>query len=453
MAVADMAGKLDVSSYYSATPDSECAGWCMQQTMIRVKDPQKSLDFYTKTLGMRLISSAEFPQWGFTVYFVGYCDTMPTQPPSATDEQGQKDKFAYSMTVPGCIELTWNHGSETEDAARIYNTGNSDVVGAQDGQAVNGGFGHIGITVPDVYEACQRFKDAGAEIKKSPNSGGMKGLAFVKDPDGYAVEILPYGKSFPFPTKDVDCNGVDLEGGGGYTGGMAGATADADMAASALPSKEGKFDSIPYYSLPEDPKVKGWCSQQSMIRVKHPKTALDFYCGALGMRLISVGDFPQWGFTVYFVGYVDETQCGPMPKSDASMEEKFAYSMKVPGCIELTWNHGSETQAAVRIYNTGNGDDVGTKDGKQVKGGFGHLGITVPDVYDACARFQKMGYELKKSPNSGGMKGMAFVKDPDGYAIEVLPFGKAFPFPTKPTDCAGVAAEGGEGYTGGMAKK
>jgi len=217
--------------------------------------------------------------------------------------------------------------------------------------------------------------------------------------------------------------------------------------------KDGKFDSIPYYSLPEDPKVKSWCSQQSMIRVKHPKKSLDFYCGALGMRLISVGDFPQWGFTVYFVGYVDEKQCGPMPKPDASVEEKFAYSMKVPGCIELTWNHGSETQAADRIYNTGNGDDVGTKDGKQVKGGFGHLGITVPDVYDACDRFQRMGCEFKKTPNAGGMKGLAFVKDPDGYSIEVLPYGKAFPFPTKPTDCAGVAVDGGEGYTGGLADK
>eukprot|EP00929_Paragymnodinium_shiwhaense_P012978 TRINITY_DN120845_c0_g1_i1.p1 TRINITY_DN120845_c0_g1~~TRINITY_DN120845_c0_g1_i1.p1 ORF type:complete len:465 (-),score=95.07 TRINITY_DN120845_c0_g1_i1:292-1686(-) len=443
----DLKGKLDVSKYYGSPPDAEVAGWCMQQTMIRVKDPKKSLDFYTKVLGMRLLSVGDFPQWGFTVYFVGYVDKMAEAPPADDEDK----KFAYSMTVPGCIELTWNHGSESEAAPRVYNTGNSDEVGSQDGKAVKGGFGHIGITVPDVYEACDRFKAAGAEMKKSPNSGGMKGLAFIKDPDGYAVEILPYGKNFPFPTKDVDCNGVKLEGEGGYTGGLANATQTAaEATGAAQASLGGKFDWKPYYSLPEDAAVKGWCSQQTMIRVKDPRKSLDFYCNCLGMRLISCGDFPQWGFTVYFVGYPDEQELGPMPKEDG---DRFGYSMKVPGCVELTWNHGSEAETAERIYNTGNADDCGCEDGKAVKGGFGHLGITVPDVYSACERFKKFGCEFKKSPNSGGMKGLAFVKDPDGYAIEVLPFAKSFPFPTKEKDCCDVVLEAGGEYSGGLGGK
>ena len=95
------------------------------------------------------------------------------------------------------------------------------------------------------------------------------------------------------------------------------------------------------------------------------------------------------------------------------------------------------------MYNTGNSDPTGAQDGQPVKGGFGHLGITVPDVYEACERFQKMGCEFTKTPNSGGMKGLAFVKDPDGYLVEILPRG---PMITKPLDCAGVAVDGGDGY-------
>ena len=67
----------------------------------------------------------------------------------------------------------------------------------------------------------------------------------------------------------------------------------------------------------------------------------------------------------------------------------------------------------------------------------------MPDVYEACERFQRMGCEFTKTPNSGGMKGLAFVKDPDGYLVEILPQG---PMITKPLDCAGVAVDGGEGY-------
>jgi len=201
-----------VSKYYAAPKDEAAKDWVMQQTMFRVKDPERSLDFYTEVLGMRLITVGDFPQWGFTVYFVGYPPEKDLGPVPVDDAE----KFAYCMQVPGCIELTWNHGSEAEGTERVYNTGNSDAVGSADGSAVKGGFGHIGITVPDVYAACQRFKDMGAEFHKSPNAGGMKGLAFVKDPDGYLVEVLPKGQGFPFPTQQVDCCGVSLDGGGGY---------------------------------------------------------------------------------------------------------------------------------------------------------------------------------------------------------------------------------------------
>jgi lactoylglutathione lyase len=65
----------------------------------------------------------------------------------------------------------------------------------------------------DVYAACERFQALGCEFAKTPNGGGMKGLAFVKDPDGYLIEVLPQGEMV---TQEVDCAGVRADGGAGY---------------------------------------------------------------------------------------------------------------------------------------------------------------------------------------------------------------------------------------------
>jgi lactoylglutathione lyase len=184
--------------------------------------------------------------------------------------------------------------------------------------------------------------------------------------------------------------------------------------------------------------TKDYILQQTMLRVKDPLKSLHFYCNVLGFKLVMYREFPQWKFNVYFVAPVDSAT---IPTDDK--EAQWKYCMNIPGCIELTYNYGSET-ADGRVYNTGNADSTGTTDGQPVKGGFGHLGITVPDVYDACARFQAMGCDFHKSPNAGGMKGLAFVKDPDGYLVEVLPQDVMI---TKPIDCCGVTLdEGGEGY-------
>merc|ERR1740117_1565381 len=77
----------------------------------------------------------------------------------------------------------------------------------------------------------------------------------------------------------------------------------------------GVFDVAEYYRAPKDEGVKEWVMQQTMFRVKDPKRSLDFYTKVLGMQLITVGDFPQWGFTVYFVGYPPEKDLGPVPEN------------------------------------------------------------------------------------------------------------------------------------------
>ena len=195
----------DPTPFYSTAQPEETKDFLMQQSMVRVKDPEASLKFYVEVLGFRLVMFRDFPQWGFSVYFVAH----GLKGPAPADED---ERWAFCMNTPGCVELTWNHGSEKADGA-VYNTGNSDATGSADGEKVKGGFGHLGITVPDVYAACDRFKALGATFTKTPNSGGMKGLAFVKDPDGYLIEVLPQGKMI---TKPVDCDGVAVDGGSGY---------------------------------------------------------------------------------------------------------------------------------------------------------------------------------------------------------------------------------------------
>lgn len=208
------------------------------------------------------------------------------------------------------------------------------------------------------------------------------------------------------------------------------------------------FNAQSYFQAQPPEDTKDFVFQQTMIRCKNPKLSLDFYTQALGFKLIMFRDFPQWGFSVYFLAPGQNLKSGKDPAA-LSEEERWALCMRTPGCLELTWNHGSEQEAGEgegpnkgRLYNTGNADTVGSGDGGKVKGGWGHLGVTVPDVYAACERFQKLGVEFHKSPNQGGMKGLAFIKDPDGYLVEVLPQG---PMVSQPVDCLGAKADEG-GY-------
>ena len=151
----------------------ETRDFVFNQTMIRVKDPGRSLRFYQHVLGMTLIKEIPFPDMGFTLYFLGYVrggDDLPT------DADG---RLKYAFGKPAMLELTHNHGTEDEEG-EPYHDGNSDPRG----------FGHIGLAVPDVEAACARFEKLGVEFVKRPNDGKMKGLAFIKDPDGYWIEIL-----------------------------------------------------------------------------------------------------------------------------------------------------------------------------------------------------------------------------------------------------------------------
>ncbi len=119
-------------------------------TMLRVGNLDKSIQFYTDILGMKLLRQKDYPDGKFTLAFVGYGD--------------EKNNSV--------IELT--HNWETNS----YDKGN--------------GFGHIAIEVDDVYAACDKIKQQGGNITREagPMNAGTTIIAFVKDPDGYEIELL-----------------------------------------------------------------------------------------------------------------------------------------------------------------------------------------------------------------------------------------------------------------------
>jgi len=145
---------------------------------------------------------------------------------------------------------------------------------------------------------------------------------------------------------------------------------------------------------------------QTMLRIRDPKASIKFYCDVLGMTLLNQFDFPDMKFSLYFFAYQDDNAM-PIPEDTFGKTE---YVFKQKATLELTHNWGTEKDAEFDGYHNSNSDPKG----------FGHIGITVPNVDIACSRFEKLGVEFVKRPDEGKMKGLAFIKDPDGYWIEIL---------------------------------
>lgn len=171
----------------SVTHDPQTAiatgDYILSQTMLRIRDPEKSLPFYRDVLGMTLLNRFDFPEMKFSLYFMAF-HRAETDGPIPEDKVARAE---YTFRQKAALELTHNWGTESDPAFAGYHNGNSEPRG----------FGHIGITVPDVYAACERLENLGVEFIKRPAEGKMKGLGFIKDPDGYWIEILsaaPLGK-------------------------------------------------------------------------------------------------------------------------------------------------------------------------------------------------------------------------------------------------------------------
>ncbi len=126
-------------------------GFHLLHTMIRVKDLDKSIDFYTRLLGMKLLRRTDYPSGDFTLAFVGYGDEA-------------------DHTV---IELTHNWGQEAP-----YELGD--------------GFGHLAVGVPDIYGTCEQLAAESVPIPRPPGpmKHGGSVIAFIEDPDGYKIELI-----------------------------------------------------------------------------------------------------------------------------------------------------------------------------------------------------------------------------------------------------------------------
>lgn len=145
------------------------------QTMLRIKDPARTLDFYTRVMGMTLVRKLPFPEMEFTLYFLAALS--PEQRQEWSDNPDKR--LVQTFSRPAMLELTHNWGDE-DKADLQYHSGNEEPKG----------FGHIGFAVPDLDAACQRFDELGVAYVKRPEDGSMNDIAFIKDPDGYWIEIF-----------------------------------------------------------------------------------------------------------------------------------------------------------------------------------------------------------------------------------------------------------------------
>lgn len=119
-------------------------------TMLRVGDLQRSIDFYTRVMGMQLLRTNDRPEQKYSLAFVGYGD----------ESHGS------------VIELTYNYGVESYE--------------------MGGAFGHIAIEVDNAASTCDAVRATGAIVSREagPVKGGTTVIAFVQDPDGYKIELI-----------------------------------------------------------------------------------------------------------------------------------------------------------------------------------------------------------------------------------------------------------------------
>lgn len=125
-------------------------------TMLRVGNLQRSVDFYTRVIGMQMLRTSENPEYRYSLAFLGFDGGNPNQAE---------------------LELTWNWDSDHYELGTAY--------------------GHIALGVEDIYATCDKIRAAGGQITREPGpvKGGTTVIAFIADPDGYKIELIEQARN------------------------------------------------------------------------------------------------------------------------------------------------------------------------------------------------------------------------------------------------------------------
>ncbi|XKH60413.1 lactoylglutathione lyase [Halomonas sediminis] len=154
-------------------PAPQAKGFRLNHSMLRVKDPQKALAFYSKILGMRVLRRLDFEEMQFSLYFLANLENADQVP----EDTAQRTVWTFNQK--GLLELTHNWGTETQEDFSYH-----------DGNTEPQGFGHICFSVPDLEAAQAWFDENEVEFIKRADQGKMKDVIFIKDVDGYWIEVV-----------------------------------------------------------------------------------------------------------------------------------------------------------------------------------------------------------------------------------------------------------------------
>ena len=319
------------------------SAWKFHHTMLRIKDPQRSLEFY-RFLGMYLIQKDSVPDAQSDRYFLGYV--------RSGDDPGRSFSGEDWHNREGILELVHGHGTE-HDATFQVSSGNDPPWL---------GYGHICISVDNLEAICQQLECEGAQWGKRLKEGWNSFMAFVKDPDGYWIELL---------------------------------------------------GNIPYDQV-QDGNISDrstYLVNHTALRISDLQRSLAFYQDVMGMKSLWHMDAENIGSKFHFLAYSgsadNRTYSGDLTRGQNDVVRR-------QGCLELRWNYGSSHPAAEPqqdSYHNGNSEPPQ---------GFGHIGFAVDDIEKVCKMLDEK--QVRWTTTRGGARESTsvWVDDPDGYRITVF---------------------------------